>query len=242
MGFRFFLSLILLWSLSFLCLQAGETDRVLPWDEQGAVQYRPAPEALIAQWKADPAYDYERQRKPGWWQHLWHTFLRKISLDGADLSWLSYVLKGLVALAFVYFVLRMLNVPLGGLLTAIHKNKGRFVGVPESGREAEEGGLEERWLLCRSTGAYREATRLLYLQLLKSLQQAGLIHIKSGKTNREYLRELHTVGLYEDLAPLVRIYDYVWFGQVQPDERHYQWIEDAFTGHLNRLKKVENHA
>lgn len=242
MWIRILCLVVLLWDLSLLGVQAGETMPVVPWDEHGAVQYRPAPEELIAQWKTDPAYDYERHKAPGWWQRLWEVLFSKLSPDGAKLGWLNYFFKGLVALVFVYFVLRMLNVPLGGLLTAIHKNRGQFVAVPEPGLEEEEGGLEERWLLCRSTGAYREATRLLYLRLLQELQRVGLIHVKSGKTNREYLRELRMDGLHDDLAPLVRIYDYVWFGQVQPDERHYQWIEESFTRHLNKLTKMENNA
>ena len=61
-------------------------------------------------------------------------------------------------------------------------------------------------------GQYAEAERCLFLLALTRLGERGVIHRFGDKTNREYLREMRGGPLYDDFAPLLRHYEYTFYG------------------------------
>lgn len=65
-------------------------------------------------------------------------------------------------------------------------------------------------------GNYREAVRYLFLATLLGLRDAGLLQLRPGDTNREYLRSLaqslQEPARHQALADLVDEFDYVWYG------------------------------
>lgn len=63
-------------------------------------------------------------------------------------------------------------------------------------------------------GNLKLAVRLYYLNLLKALNEGGMIRWKKDKTNREYLSELYLANyFYSEIRGLTLSYEEVWYGE-----------------------------
>ncbi|GAB3547916.1 DUF4129 domain-containing protein [Spirosoma fluminis] len=76
--------------------------------------------------------------------------------------------------------------------------------------------------------SFRLAVRLLYLQSLKRLTDAGLIQYKPDKTNRQYVSELAGSPLQADFERLTQQFEFVWYGDFPVDEARFLAIRDQF--------------
>ncbi|TDX00925.1 uncharacterized protein DUF4129 [Dinghuibacter silviterrae] len=82
---------------------------------------------------------------------------------------------------------------------------------------------------------YSAAERWLYIRALSGLGERGLIKHHPEKTNRQYLRELRGHPLYDDFAPLLRHYEYTYYGGFAPSAAAFQTIRDQYARFQNRL-------
>ena len=76
---------------------------------------------------------------------------------------------------------------------------------------------------------YRSAIRYHFLFALKKLSDKNLINWNPEKTNRDYLRELSNSNLQEDFRRIIYIYDYIWYGEFQAEEKDYQSYKTYFN-------------
>lgn len=75
---------------------------------------------------------------------------------------------------------------------------------------------------------FRLAVRLLYLQTLKQLTNAGHIAYKPDKTNRQYVQELANTPLQSDFEKLTRRFEFVWYGDFPVDDAQFTTTRDEF--------------
>lgn len=75
---------------------------------------------------------------------------------------------------------------------------------------------------------FRLAVRLLYLQTLKHLTDAGRVHYKPDKTNRQYVAELVNSPLQPEFEILTQQFEFVWYGDFPVDEQRFQAIQNQF--------------
>lgn len=90
-------------------------------------------------------------------------------------------------------------------------------------------------------GNYRDALRYLFLSTMLQLQEHGLIELRPGMTNREYLRALVSSGsvpgpVADPLSALVDRFDDVWYGHRSIDAAGYQNANAAASAVLSALK------
>lgn len=83
---------------------------------------------------------------------------------------------------------------------------------------------------------FRLAVRLLYLQTLKHLTDAGRIEYKPDKTNRQYVYELANSPLQTDFEHLTRQFEFVWYGDFPIDETQFQYVSQQFQAVNNELR------
>jgi hypothetical protein len=83
-------------------------------------------------------------------------------------------------------------------------------------------------------GNYRAAVRLLFLKTLKSFTDHGIIHYQEGKTNFDYLVELHPTSYYEKFFRVTRAYEFTWYGKFHLEEPAYALVKKDFDN-LNRM-------
>jgi hypothetical protein len=83
---------------------------------------------------------------------------------------------------------------------------------------------------------YRLAVRLMFLRLLKTLSEKNIIQYNQGKTNLDYLLQLHPTRYYKDFFRITRNYEYSWYGQFEVNEQAYHIIRNDFDNFDRQLK------
>lgn len=74
---------------------------------------------------------------------------------------------------------------------------------------------------------YRLAIRLRFLAILKELTRRQMVDWRRYKTNYDYLNELPTT-LREAFIPLIRTYEYVWYGEYPISQAQYATLTRPF--------------
>ena len=83
---------------------------------------------------------------------------------------------------------------------------------------------------------YRLAVRLLYLQTLKKLSDAGLIAWRIDKTNFSYLNELKQADFYLSFQRLTTQFENNWYGHLPLDKSEYSEVSREFASLQNNLR------
>jgi len=89
-----------------------------------------------------------------------------------------------------------------------------------------------------SSGNFRLAIRYYYLLALKYLTVSNHIVWKPQKTNDDYLKELEDGDLQSDFEKITKIYDYIWYGELNVTAARFEMLKSNFE-HLNsKLNQV----
>ncbi len=80
-----------------------------------------------------------------------------------------------------------------------------------------------------ANGNYRLAIRLMFLRSLKVMAEKNIIAYKPGRTNLDYLFQLHPTGFYNNFFRITRNYEYSWYGKFEVGEGAYKMIRNDFT-------------
>lgn len=75
---------------------------------------------------------------------------------------------------------------------------------------------------------YRDATRYLFLEVLKELDDKKHIHWDQSKTNREYTYEIKSAALLTSFRKVTLIYDHIWYGKKEISEDQFSIIKKEF--------------
>ena len=86
--------------------------------------------------------------------------------------------------------------------------------------------------------AYRMAVRIYYLMVIKELAHKKMIKWKKDKTNHDYLSEMKNQNKYMRFRQLTRVFDYVWYGEIELTEDEFGEIKPEFTLFIDALKPV----
>lgn len=86
-------------------------------------------------------------------------------------------------------------------------------------------------------GNYRLAVRLLFLRLLKELDQRNIVPYEQDKTNLDYLAALRQTTYYNGFFRLARLYEYAWYGQFAVDREKFGVIQSDFEKFENDLQR-----
>lgn len=76
---------------------------------------------------------------------------------------------------------------------------------------------------------FRLATRLYYLQVLKSLSNQDLIEWRLNKTNRSYIYELKPIELRQEFESLTTLFEYIWYGDFLISAIEFESIQNQFS-------------
>lgn len=69
----------------------------------------------------------------------------------------------------------------------------------------------------------------MYLKTLQLLHDNNLIRLNAKSTNRDYIRQMQKHKDAGQFRFLTRIYEYVWYGEFQPDEKQFGIIRNNFN-------------
>lgn len=88
---------------------------------------------------------------------------------------------------------------------------------------------------------YRLAVRYYYLQLLKTLNEKEIISYQYQKTNAEYLAEVGDEKYRLPLKKVMRIYDFIWYGNFPVTEEDFRHMQQSFYSFQTILKSTRDH-
>ena len=198
-------------------------------DDRSAVRIRYPDPAQLRNLQTDRDYQYDRDTAPPdnplarFWEWLWRKIRAFLSSEAYQNVWQYVVLAGIAGL--VIYLLMKAEV-LGFLFPKrAQSSQLTYENIAENIHAIDfDTSIDE----AISQRNYRLAVRLLYLQTLKRLTDAGNIHYKPDKTNRQYVYELVNSPLQAGFEGLTRQFEFVWYGDFPVDEGRFGTIREQF--------------
>jgi hypothetical protein len=142
---------------------------------------------------------------------------------GAVLEWLFYPAALIVILLiFTLIVKRFRRLP-------FFKRDYGVAVEPQSRADPES--IKREAYEWSQKGDYRQAIRCLFLSLLLYLDKTGLLTYDPGKTNGQYLGEVHR-GMADEaktFASLTLLFERKWYGMEESSEQDFHQYEQAFA-------------
>jgi hypothetical protein len=140
-------------------------------------------------------------------------------------NWLKYVLWILVIAALL--------VTLAFLILNIYKNTAEKVKDAKVYRSLsieniEDADLEQFLDESLSAGSFKEAIRIRYLMLIRTLNRLNLVTWKKDKTNGAYVTEMYGKTGFDLFCKLTISFERAWYGEKVIGEAEYQAILPVF--------------
>ncbi|MFD2571232.1 DUF4129 domain-containing protein [Spirosoma soli] len=227
--FGFFCLLIQLASGPCLTYAQTKPASVTARDDRSAVRIRyPMPEQL-RDLQNDRDYQYGRDVPPPenplarFFSYLYRRLMEFLASEAYQNFW-QYVILAAIAGLVIYLLAK------AEVLGFIFPKKAQTTGLDyehlaENIHEIDfDTAIDE----AVSQQSFRLAVRLLYLQTLKRLTDAGLIGYKPDKTNRQYVYELASLPIQPGFENLTRQFEFVWYGDFPVDDASFAHVRQQF--------------
>lgn len=185
-------------------------------------------------------YDYDRKEKEKKPKDIIEENPKKrkalFTLSAAFMRILLFVILGIIVLLIAYYILKNA----GGF----HFGSGRKkIDVQSAETTSEEDSedidtndFESLILQAKSEKDFRKAVRFYYLRVLQKLSDNKLIQWDKDKTDYDYYLELAPHSIREDFYGNAYIFDHIWYGNFEINEKEFQLAESLFVRTLNKLK------
>ncbi|OEK05951.1 DUF4129 domain-containing protein [Roseivirga misakiensis] len=184
------------------------------------IEIREFNEQKLADYRANSDFQYElvKPEPPNAFERLVarvQDWFWRVLNSGTTGTIIEILWKGGLVFAFVYFIIKIFGVEVSTLFKPSKPNKLDYE-VNEEQLDAIN--FEEEIAKALTQKQWRFAIRLTYLNALKRMADAGLLKVKKGKTNRDYLYELSGSDAENDFERLSFIFDYTWYGHFEADD------------------------
>jgi len=203
-----------------------------------AVRLRALDSLALAEMRMKKEFLYDRPPPaPSVWDLIrdwfWRQVGRVVDTQGFSDAWevFKYVF---VFCALVFVALKLTQTDLRGLFYNVKKLDAlNFRDEEQLDVDALSSLIDD----AISKKDYRRAVRYLFLRALKDLAANGLIAWRIDKTNRDYVRELKRTDLKEPLAELVRLFEFVWYGEFALNDASFETAKRSFDSFTVQLRE-----
>ena len=205
----------------------------------------------MSKYQDSTQYNYEEQKVKknaglNLWQRFWIWVWEEInklfsgqptpSQPGRmpSFDFMKYVVLAIVLGLLIYAIIKIAGMNMANIFNRTPKS----IELPysESLENIHQITFEEEIEKALGQRNYRLAIRLLYLNTLKRLNDANLIHWQADKTNSIYINELTDAGKRQSFSILTRQFEYVWYGDFPVDGPSFQNINTLFHEFNTTLK------
>lgn len=207
-------------------------------------------EATISEYKSEQAFSYiDEVHYDNWWSRLktWiqmqydqfkHWLLGGYSAN-AVLLLLLEILPYFILLLFLGFSLWLFS-RLNPAMSLAEPAEEPSVLLYEEEKIINSEDISKLIKAAIQQKNYRLAVRFYYLQLLRQFSRQGFITYEFQKTNSEYLCEIKSERLKTKFKKLIRIYDFIWYGNFSLSETDFHTIQASFKELQAELNAVPN--
>ncbi|MFH2095529.1 MAG: hypothetical protein ABIJ16_07485 [Bacteroidota bacterium] len=226
-----------------ILMPAGEIyaagDTLLQYYDSSSVITREIPDSALAHYYSDPAYDYGVIVFTSEPETFFEKILRYI---GDAIDWLmsgngiaGYIRWIILIALIVILVLKILGAQVQGIF--VSSKYSRDISIQEIEEDLSSEDMDERIRSLISEGNYREATRMLYIKLLKTFNAAGIIKWRINKTNTDYRIELIDTSWEKPFRKVSNFYDYVYYGNFHVDSGQFSAIHSEFDSIYKKMNE-----
>ncbi len=170
------------------------------------------------QYANDPAYWTVKKKASD--ESFWEGFFNV--LNSTAFRWIAYIF--FIGL-FLFIIYRVLKVQ------GVFDRKNKKIAVIESTHELNDVSVEslaEQIMEYYMAGDLRQAVRYHYLHLLKLLAEKNILQLNATATNHDYVIQMSKTAMHADFSLLTKVYDHVWYGEIEPDSKQYSRIDSYF--------------
>ena len=191
---------------------------------------RAVPDTIMKALLADKELQYQKKEpKPrkdmSWLNGLFAAILRLVGLSPFTI--ICFILGGVGLLLYLYLKQN------GYLIKRTKPDADKTVKLTEE--ELDTATYHQQIEQAISSGRFRVAVRLLYLQTLRVLMDKGILTYSREKTNAAYLRSLVSTPWYKTFATLTLDYEYIWYGEMPVSDEQFNVIHRQFRQFMNEL-------
>jgi hypothetical protein len=197
-----------------------------------AITVRKIPSEELNKLLNDPDYNYNEVSKPNktiferFFEWLSRKLGKELNSDGGEISItvLEYLFIA-VAIGLIIFLLLKNNIR----SIFYGKSATTTLDFTELIENINEINFDQRIADEVSKKDFRRAIRLHFLKVIKELSDQKLINWQLDKTNSDYSRELKNSRYSLQFEELIRMYEYIWYGDFKLDETTFLVIIQKFN-------------
>ena len=192
--------------------KAAQSDTIRVDDQ--AVEVRAPSEERMAMYENDDAYEYTREAPPeeslGILSWILSTIVDLLTSSETSRTITEIVIYTLVAIAIAYGLLAVIR------MEPRSKRRSSTSGYRADGLEEQVQATDFEPLIDQAMQDedYRSVIRLMYLHGLQKLDRSEHIEWAPDRTNRQYANDLSGTDLQGPFREATRIFDIVWYGDV----------------------------
>lgn len=155
--------------------------------------------------------------------------------DGRVLKVISFVVIAALLIAVIYYVTRFIS-----LDARIERTRLDTQDLEAPVEDIAALDIAQLLDQAKRQGNYKLAVRLYYLDLLKKLNDKGVIVWKKDKTNRDYLTELFSANVFfNEVRRLTLSYEAVWYGEHDLTPETFQFLTTQFENIYSQINTNE---
>jgi len=198
------------------------------WDER-AIEVRKAPDEVMETYKKDKDYQYDRYENPeSLWDRFWRWLLSFIPRGTFSNKVTTWILIALAAITLTFLVFVLFGIKIKSLFILSKNASSLHPEFALNGDDIHDTKLADMLRLYIETRALREATRVMYLLVLRELDKNGFIRWQKGKTNSDYCYELPSPEIKGEFKKMVLAYEYVWYGEFELSDHQFEEIQRQY--------------
>ena len=82
---------------------------------------------------------------------------------------------------------------------------------------------------------HKVAIRAIYLLTIWHLDDKNIIALQENKTNFDYQYEIKNASTRADFESITRVYDYIWYGEFEAEQIHFEQAESFYKNLTKKL-------
>ena len=162
-------------------------------------------------------------------------------LETAFLKGLSTFLLIIIGITIAFFLIRqLLGMKARPRNRKITRQDNIEIDLDQIEENLEEVALGNYIQEAIQAGNFALATRLYYLDILKSLSRAKQIKWKKDKTNRDYLNEMRSSLLFDKFQYVTLVFENVWYGNRLITGSSFREIQPHFQSFISELESPKS--
>jgi hypothetical protein len=217
--------------IAYSANEQGKIKKAISYDA-AVVTIRDIPSKELNKLLDDPDYGYTEVSKAH--KTIFERFIqwlliklgKSLNSETGEIS-ITVVEYLLIALAIGLIIFLLLKNNIRSLFYG--KSATVSLDFTESTEDINEINFDERIADEVSKRDFRKAIRLHFLRVLKELSAQKLIIWQLDKTNTDYSKELRNSKYSHQFEELIRLYEYIWYGDFKLDEVNFLMVIQKFN-------------